>query len=203
MTLPRETLTLASGSPRRRQLLEMLGIPVRVVPSNIPEVRRPVETPMDYVERLAREKALSVPGNLVLGADTTVVVRDEVLEKPIDAADALRMLRKLQGRTHQVVTSVALGADETVHQATDVTNVTFRRLDESLLESYVATGEPMDKAGSYGIQGYGAALVERIEGDFFSVMGLPLRLVLELLEQAGHGYRFEGRTGTAAVTEVG
>ena len=203
MTLPRETLTLASGSPRRRQLLEMLGIPVRVVPSNIPEVRRPVETPMDYVERLAREKALSVPGNLVLGADTTVVVRDEVLEKPIDAADALRMLKKLQGRTHQVVTSVALVADETVHQATDVTNVTFRRLDESLLESYVMTGEPMDKAGAYGIQGYGAALVERIEGDFFSVMGLPLRLVLELLEQAGHGYRFEGRTGTAAVTEVG
>jgi len=203
MTLPRETLTLASGSPRRRQLLEMLGIPVRVVPSNIPEVRRPVETPMDYVERLAREKALSVPGNLVLGADTTVVVRDEVLEKPIDAADALRMLRKLQGRTHQVVTSVALVADETVHQATDVTNVTFRRLDESFLESYVMTGEPMDKAGAYGIQGYGAALVERIEGDFFSVMGLPLRLVLELLEQAGHGYRFEGRTGTAAVTEVG
>jgi len=203
MTLPRETLTLASGSPRRRQLLEMLGIPVRVVPSNIPEVRRPVETPMDYVERLAREKALSVPGNLVLGADTTVVVRDEVLEKPIDAADALRMLRKLQGRTHQVVTSVALVADETVHQATDVTNVTFRRLDESFLESYVMTGEPMDKAGAYGIQGYGAALVERIEGDFFSVMGLPLRLVLELLEQAGHGYRFGGRTGTAAVTEVG
>ena len=203
MTLPRETLTLASGSPRRRQLLEMLGIPVRVVPSNIAEVRRPVETPMDYVERLAREKALSVPGSLVLGADTTVVVRDEVLEKPIDAADALRMLMKLQGRTHQVVTSVALVADETVHQATDVTNVTFRRLDESFLESYVMTGEPMDKAGAYGIQGYGAALVERIEGDFFSVMGLPLRLVLELLEQAGHGYRFEGRTGTAAVTEVG
>jgi septum formation protein len=203
MTPPRDTLTLASGSPRRRQLLEMLGIPLRVVPSNIAEVRRPVETPMDYVERLAREKALSVPGSLVLGADTTVVVRDEVLEKPIDAADALRMLMKLQGRTHQVVTSVALVADETVHQATDVTNVTFRRLDESLLESYVATGEPMDKAGAYGIQGYGAALVERIEGDFFSVMGLPLRLVLELLEQAGHGYRFEGRTGTAAVTEVG
>jgi septum formation protein len=203
MTPPRETLTLASGSPRRRQLLEMLGIPLLVVPSNIAEVRRPVETPMDYVERLAREKALSVPGSLVLGADTTVVVRDEVLEKPIDAADALRMLKKLQGRTHQVVTSVALVADETVHQATDVTNVTFRRLDESFLESYVVTGEPMDKAGAYGIQGYGAALVERIEGDFFSVMGLPLRLVLELLEQAGHGYRFEGRTGTAAVTEVG
>jgi septum formation protein len=198
-----ETITLASSSPRRRQLLEMLGIPVQVVPSNVPEVRRPVETPVDYVERLAREKALSVPGSLVLGADTTVVVRDEVLEKPIDAADALRMLRKLQGRTHQVVTSVALVADETIHQATDVTNVVFRRLDDAMLEAYVATGEPMDKAGAYGIQGYGAALVERIDGDFFSVMGLPLRLVLELLERAGHGYRFEGRSGTAAVTEVG
>jgi septum formation protein len=197
-----EILTLASSSPRRRQLLEMLGIPVRVVPSNIPEVRRPVETPMDYVERLAREKALSVPGSLVLGADTTVVVRDQVLEKPIDAVDALRMLRKLQGRTHQVVTSVALLADETIHQATDVTNVVFRRLDDAMLEAYVATGEPMDKAGAYGIQGYGAALVERIDGDFFSVMGLPLRLVLELLERAGRAYRFGGRSGTAAVTEV-
>ncbi len=200
--MTREILTLASASPRRRQLLEMLGIPVRVVPSNIPEVRRPVETPVDYVERLAREKALSVPGRLVLGADTTVVIRDEVLEKPADEADALRMLKKLQGRTHQVVTSVALVADETIHQATDVTNVVFRRLSDEFLGAYVATGEPMDKAGAYGIQGYGAALVERVEGDFFSVMGLPLRLVLQLLERAGRAYRFEGRNGTPAVTEV-
>ncbi len=199
----REPLILASSSPRRRQLLEMLGIPHRVLPSHIPEVRRPVETPMDYVERLAREKALSVPGRLVLGADTTVVARDEVLEKPLDAADALGMLRKLQGRTHQVVTSVALVSDETVLQATDVTNVVFRKMDDAFLEAYVATGEPMDKAGSYGIQGYGAALVERIDGDFFSVMGLPIRLVLELLERAGQRYRFEGgRNGTAAVSEV-
>ena len=197
------SLTLASSSPRRRQLLEMLGIPLRVVVPNVAEVRRVVETPVDYVERLAREKALSVPGELVLGADTTVVIRDEILEKPADAADALRMLRKLQGRTHQVVTSVALVADETVRQATDVTNVVFRRLSDPFLEAYVATGEPMDKAGAYGIQGFGAALVERVEGDFFSVMGLPLRLVLELLEQAGRGYRFDGRSGTAAVTEVG
>jgi len=196
------TLTLASSSPRRRQLLEMLGIPVRVVSPNVSEVRRPVETPMDYVERLAREKALAVPGRLVLGADTTVVVRDEVLEKPVDAVDALRMLRKLQGRTHQVVTSIALVAGETIHQATDVTNVVFRRLDDAFLEAYVATGEPMDKAGAYGIQGYGAALVERIDGDFFSVMGLPIRLVLELLDEAGQPYRFEGRSETAAVTDV-
>jgi len=196
------TLTLASSSPRRRQLLEMLGIPVRVVSPNVSEVRRPVETPVDYVERLAREKALAVPGRLVLGADTTVVVRDEVLEKPVDAVDALRMLKKLQGRTHQVVTSIALVAGETIHQATDVTNVVFRRLDDVFLEAYVATGEPMDKAGAYGIQGYGAALVERIDGDFFSVMGLPIRLVLELLDEAGQPYRFEGRSETAAVTDV-
>ena len=203
MNVETVTLTLASSSPRRRQLLEMLGIPVQVLAPNISEVRRPVETPVDYVERLAREKALGVPGRLVLGADTTVVIRDEVLEKPVDAADALRMLKKLQGRTHQVVTSVALVADETIHQATDVTNVVFRRLGESFLETYVATGEPMDKAGAYGIQGYGAALVERIDGDFFGVMGLPIRLVLELLERAGHPYRFEGgRNGTAVVTEV-
>jgi septum formation protein len=198
----RELLVLASSSPRRRQLLEMLGIPIRVISPNIPEVRRPVETPVDYVERLAREKALSVPGSLVLGADTTVIVRDQVLEKPTDSGDALAMLRKLQGRTHQVVTSVALVADGVLHQATDITNVTFRRLDDGMLEAYVATGEPMDKAGAYGIQGYGAALVERIDGDFFSVMGLPLRLVLSLLEQAGHPYRFGGRTGKAEVTEV-
>jgi septum formation protein len=143
-----EPLTLASSSPRRRQLLEMLGIPIRVMPSHIPEVRRPVETPVDYVERLAREKALSVAGDLVLGADTTVVARDEVLEKPTDPSDALRMLRKLQGRTHQVVTSVALVAGEVVDQATDVTSVVFRRLPDELLEAYVATGEPMDKAGA-------------------------------------------------------
>ena len=185
-----EPLTLASSSPRRRQLLEMLGLTVRVVAPNIPEVRRPVETPVDYVERLAREKALSVRGRLVLGADTTVVVRDEILEKPADPPDALRMLRKLQGRTHQVVTSVALAAGERIHQATDVTNVTFRRVDDDFLRAYVATGEPMDKAGAYGIQGYGAALVERIEGDFFGVMGLPLRLVLGLLEEAGERYVF-------------
>jgi septum formation protein len=197
-----EYLTLASSSPRRRQLLEMLGIPLRVVSPNVPEVRRVVETPVDYVERLAREKAMSVPGTLVLGADTTVVIRDEILEKPADAADALRMLQKLQGRTHQVVTSVALLADESIHQATDVTNVVFRKLSDEFLEGYVATGEPMDKAGAYGIQGFGAALVERIDGDFFSVMGLPLRLVLDLLEHAGHAYKFDGRSGTAAVTEV-
>ena len=183
--MSREPLTLASGSPRRRQLLEMLGIPLRVVPSNLPEVRRPLETALDYVERLAREKALSVRGRLVLGADTTVIVRDEVLEKPVDEADALRMLLKLQGRTHQVVTSVALAAGDRIHQATDVTNVGFRRMSEDYLRAYVATGEPLDKAGAYAVQGRAAAFVRRISGSYSGIMGLPLAEAAELLQRFG------------------
>ena len=185
-----EPITLASASPRRRQLLEMLGVPLRVVPSHIPQVRRGGESPTDYVERLARQKAQSVSGRYVLGADTTVVLRDEMLEKPADAEDAVRMLLKLQGRTHQVITAVAVVSGDVVRQATDVTSVTFRAADEAMLRQYVATGEPMDKAGAYGIQGYGAALVDRIDGDFFGVMGLPVRLVLRLLGEAGWEYRF-------------
>ncbi|MBL8978546.1 MAG: septum formation inhibitor Maf [Gemmatimonadetes bacterium] len=187
-------LILASGSPRRRELLQMLGIAFEVRPSHIPEEWQPGEAPVAYAERLAREKALSVPGDLVLGADTTVLLDGELLEKPVDAEDALRILRRLQGRTHEVISSVALVAGGVVRQATDVTRVTFRCADDDLLRAYIATGEPMDKAGAYGIQGYGAALVERIEGDFFGVMGLPVRLVLGLLEAAGIPYRF-GRQG--------
>lgn len=186
-------LTLASASPRRRELLTMLGIPFDVRASHIPEIRGPGESPRAYVERLAREKAMSVPGALVLGADTTVLLGDTLLEKPADEADALRMLRLLQGRTHQVISAVALIAEGVPHGATDVTAVTFRPADDDFLRAYIATGEPMDKAGAYGIQGYGAALVERIEGDFFGVMGLPVRLVLKLLESAGHPYRFGER----------
>jgi septum formation protein len=186
----RPILILASGSPRRRQLLEMLGIEVAIQPPHIPEIREPHELPQPYVERLAREKAASVSGDLVLAADTTVVVEGEVLEKPADPDDALRMLRRLQGRTHQVITAIALKTSGGTLTATDITAVTFRAADDAFLAAYVATGEPMDKAGAYGIQGYGAALVEGIQGDFFSVMGLPVRLVLQLLEQAGHPYRF-------------
>ncbi len=195
-------LVLASSSPRRRQLLEMLGLQVDVRPPHVPEVRGAGETPRDYVERLAREKAAAVLGQLVLAADTTVVLNDEVMEKPADEADALRMLERLSGRTHEVITAVALRANGATRQATDVTRVTFRPLDRAFLFAYIATGEPMDKAGAYGIQGYGASLVERIEGDFFGVMGLPLRLVLELLDQAGHPYRMgrwaDGQMGRAA-----
>jgi septum formation protein len=185
-------LVLASSSPRRRQLLEMLGIPVTVRPPHVPEVRRPGEPPRAYVERLAREKASAVEGELVLAADTTVVIDEEVLEKPVDAADAVRMLERLAGRTHDVITAVALRANGTMRQATDLTRVTFRPADRELLQAYAATGEPMDKAGAYGIQGYGAALVDRIEGDFFGVMGLPIRLVLRLLEESGHRYVMGG-----------
>jgi septum formation protein len=184
-------LILASGSPRRRELLAMLGIPFEVRPSDIPETPLPGELPVAYAERLAREKALSVSGALVLGADTTVLLDGRLLEKPADRDDALRMLRLLQGRTHEVITSVALVSAGVMRQATDITQVTFRAADEEYLRAYIATGEPMDKAGAYGIQGYGAALVERIEGDFFGVMGLPVRLVLRLLEQAGYPYRFD------------
>ena len=183
-------LTLASASPRRRQLLEMLGIPVVVHPSHIPEIHRPGEAPGAYAARLAREKASNVAGEWVLGADTTVVLDRQLLEKPVDDEDAVRMLTLLQGRTHEVVTAVALVAGGAVRERIDVTRVTFRRMTEDLLRAYVATGEPMDRAGAYGIQGFGAALVERIDGDFFGVMGLPVRLVIELLGEAGWAYAF-------------
>ena len=183
-------LVLASGSPRRRQLLEMLGISFEIVPAAVMERRLPGEVAAEYVRRLAREKARAVPGAWVLGADTTVVIDDDVLEKPVDGEDALRMLKRLQGRRHEVMTAVCLAADGAEHEAMDTTAVYFRPAGDELLRAYVATGEPMDKAGAYGIQGYGAALVERIEGDFFSVMGLPVRLVLDLLARAGWEYRF-------------
>jgi septum formation protein len=183
-------IVLASRSPRRRQLLEMLGLPVIVAAADVQEIRLPRESPSAYARRLARDKARAVPGALVLGADTIVVVDDDVLEKPEDAEHALAMLRRLQGRRHDVVTSVCLIAGGTVQEAQDVTAVYFRPADDAMLRAYIATGEPMDKAGAYGIQGYGAALVERIEGDFFSVMGLPVRLVLDLLARAGTPYVF-------------
>ena len=184
------TLVLASQSPRRRQLLEMLGLPVVVTAADVQEVPLPNEEPLAYSRRLARDKARAVPGEYVLGADTIVVVDGVMLEKPRDPDDAVAMLRRLQGRRHQVITSICLVAHGRETQATDITEVVFRSVSDDDLRAYVATGEPMDKAGSYGIQGYGAALVERIEGDFFSVMGLPVRLVLDLLARAGRPYRF-------------
>lgn len=184
-------LVLASSSPRRRQLLEMLGIPCRVTPSRVPEVRVAGEKAIPYAERLAQSKALSVEGDLVLAADTIVVAGQSVLEKPADEADAFHMLSRLRGRSHKVVTAVALSHMRQLRLKTDITRVTFRHVSDDFLRAYIATGEPMDKAGAYGIQGYGAALVERVEGDFFGVMGLPVRLVLDLLEEAGFRYEFK------------
>jgi septum formation protein len=168
----------------------MLGLPVVVAPSEVQEIALPREVPAAYARRLARAKARAVPGEYVLGADTIVVVDGEVLEKPRDEADALAMLRRLQGRRHEVITAICLIAGGVEYEAADTTAVFFRAADDATLRRYVATGEPMDKAGGYGIQGFGAALVERIEGDFFSVMGLPVRLVIDLLERAGRPYRY-------------
>ena len=192
MTMP--TIVLASASPRRKQLLEMLHLPVMVSPANVQEILLPGEKPDGYVQRLARDKARAVPGALVLGADTTVVVDDQILEKPLDDEDAVRMLRLLQGRSHTVMTGICLVAGGKELSAIDRTQVTFRPCSDKMLRDYVATGEPLDKAGAYGIQGWGAALVEKIDGDFFSVMGLPVRLVLKLLADAGVEYRFGRET---------
>ena len=191
--MTRHPLILASRSPRRTQLLSMLGIPHRVEAADVQEMPLPREAPAAYVRRLARDKARAVPGAWVLGADTTVAIGDSILEKPTDEADALRILSSLQGRRHEVHTAVCLRADGREYAAQDATAVFFRPADDELLRAYVATGEPMDKAGAYGIQGYGAALIERIEGDFFGVMGLPVRLVLDLLARAGWEYRFGER----------
>ncbi len=183
-------LVLASASPRRRQLLEMLGIPVVVTPANVQELALPGELPAAYSRRLARDKARAVPGALVLGADTIVVLDGAIVEKPLDDDDALRMLQALQGRTHTVITAICLIARGTERHAMDQTDVTFRPCDDAMLRAYIATGESRDKAGAYGIQGWGAALVDRIDGDFFGVMGLPVRLVVRLLAEAGYEYRF-------------
>ncbi|HKW40366.1 MAG TPA: Maf family protein [Gemmatimonadales bacterium] len=187
-------IILASGSPRRRQLLEMLGIPFRVVAPEVTETIGSAEQPEAYVTRLAREKARSVavrePGAVVLAADTTVVLRGRVFEKPATPAQAVEMLERLQGRKHQVLTAVAVARDDRLEHALDATDVTFRPLSQQLITDYVATGEPLDKAGAYAIQGKGAALVEGIRGDFFGVMGLPLRLALDLLARFDVSYRF-------------
>ena len=187
-------IVLASGSPRRRQLLEMLGIPFRVVAPTVDETRAPAELPEGYVTRVARAKAGSVaarqPDAVVLAADTTVVLRGEIFGKPATPAEAEGMLHRLQGRQHQVVTAVAVARNDRVEAALDVTEVIVRPLSAAEIAAYVATEEPLDKAGAYAIQGKGAALVEGIRGDFYSVMGLPVRLALELLERFGVAYRF-------------
>lgn len=187
-------IVLASGSPRRKQLLEMLRIPFRVIPPDVDEHVLPGEKPDAYVRRLSRAKAQAVvaraPGDVILAADTTVVLGGRIFEKPTSPAHAVAMLELLQSRTHEVLTAVAVAEDGRLEQALDVSRVTFRPADRATLEAYVATGEPLDKAGAYAIQGLGAPLIERVEGDFFGVMGLPLRLALDLLAKFGRPYRF-------------
>ena len=185
MTPP--SLVLASASPRRRALLEQLGIPLRVDPPHLDERVLPGEAPGAYVLRLAREKARAVharhPGATVLAADTSVVLDGVVLGKPATTDEALDMLRALSGRTHDVMTAVAVAdaGEELVTAA-----VTFTAATEAALRWYVSTGEPMDKAGAYAVQGIGGFLVERIDGSHSAVVGLPLVETLALLRRAGY-----------------
>ena len=183
-------LILASASPRRRELLTQAGYTFEVHPAHVNEDLYPGEDAITYVVRLARDKAQAVfaaindPNVIILGADTTVTIGGHILAKPEDAADASRMLRMLSGRTHRVITGVALATATGVEVAAEVTGVQFRTLSDADIAAYVATGEPMDKAGAYGIQGLAAKWIPRVEGCYFNVVGLPLALVATMLEQA-------------------
>ena len=176
-------LVLASASPRRREILDLAGIPCSVRPADVDESRSAGETPGDYVRRLAEAKARAVqqPGETVLGADTVVVTGGRMLGKPRDAADALRMLGLLSGRVHEVITGVCLLRDEDCQTVSETTKVTFSELSDSEIATYVATGEPLDKAGAYGIQGGASKFIERIDGCYFNVVGLPIARVYRLL----------------------
>jgi septum formation protein len=183
---------LASASPRRRELLALIGLAHEVRPADVDETLVEGERPRMYADRLAREKALASasPGAVTVGCDTIVVVDDEVLGKPRDAADAARMLRLLSGRSHLVMTGVAVAFDGRIVSDVAQVGVTFRTLAPVEIADYIGTGEPMDKAGAYGIQGYGATIVDRVDGDYFAVMGLPLNRLVRLLETVGLHYRF-------------
>jgi septum formation protein len=193
MLAPR--VVLASSSPRRRELLSLIGIAHEVRPADIDERPLAGETPHGHCERLAREKATALAdeagdGALVIGADTIVVIDDTILGKPRDEDDAARMLRALNGRTHAVLTAVAVVRQGRVESGVESVLVTFRALDDTEIAAYIATREPMDKAGAYGIQGYGATIVERIEGDYFAVMGLALSRLIGLMARVGVRYEF-------------
>ena len=193
-------LVLASASPRRQELLRHAGIPFTVSPANIPEIPLAGEGPRGCAERLAREKARAIfrqqPDQHVLGADTIVVVGGKILGKPRDEADARRMLRLLSGQTHQVTTGVCLVGPslrtgnqklETRFEDTrsETTRVTMTPLTDQDIDSYIATGEPLDKAGAYAIQGIASRWIPRIEGDYFNVVGLPVALVHRMLQEHG------------------
>jgi len=189
-------LILASSSPRRRELLGLLGLGPEVIPADIDESWIPGEAPIPHAERLARTKASVIaarrPEAAVVAADTIVVIDGEILGKPADAAEATAMLRRLSGREHVVHTAIAVTYRNDTASAVESTRVWFRPLRDDVIAAYVATGEPMDKAGAYGIQGYGAVIVERIDGDYFTVMGLGLGRLVGLLGSVGLRYRFTG-----------
>ena len=196
-------VVLASQSPRRRQLLELVGIDHEVRPANIDERYFDGEEPRAHAVRLARGKAEAIvaPDAVTIGSDTIVVVDGDVLGKPGDADDAARMLRRLSGRSHTVITAVAVQWHQRLVSDAEEVGVTFRELSDSDIRAYIATGEPMDKAGAYGIQGYGATIVERVDGDYFAVMGLPLNRLARLLESLGLHYAFGPvRTGHGGAT---
>lgn len=185
---------LASSSPRRRQLLDLIGVTHEVRPADIDESMLAGEIAEAYAERLAREKAEGVAATnsdaLVIGADTIVVIDGLVLGKPRDVGDAERMLGILSGRPHTVMTGVAVSYQKQTVSYVERVDVTFMPLDEDEIRRYVATGEPMDKAGAYGIQGYGATIVRRIDGDYFAVMGLSLVRLVALMREVGVNYDF-------------
>jgi len=185
-------LYLASQSPRRRELLRQLGVDFSVLDVDVPEYREPGEPPEDYVSRVAREKAgaglmqvVAVPGAVVIGADTEVILDDEVFGKPVDAADAARMLARLSGRTHRALSTVWCVSASREDHAVSESFVEFMSLDEADIAAYVASGEPFGKAGAYGIQGRAAAFVSRLDGSHSGVMGLPLHETAQLMRRFG------------------
>jgi len=188
-TIPQ--LILASGSPRRRELLQGIGVVFTVIPSDTAEAAQPGELPQEYALRVAGEKALDIarrhPGVWILGADTIVEIAGEVLGKPRETTDGRRMLRLLSGRTHQVMTAFILLDGEGHVRARQVvtSRVTFKPLSDVQIHAYLATGEPFDKAGAYAVQGLGASLVERVEGSYTNVVGLPMDEVQAALHTAG------------------
>ena len=185
---------LASQSPRRQQLLQLLRVSFVVRPADIDEAMDPNLPPQQEVARVSKLKAAATPcepGDVVIAADTIVVLQDKVLGKPADQADAIAMLRALSGRDHQVMTGITVLRDGKAVTHTEITDVQFRPLTEDEILCYVETGEPMDKAGSYGIQGYAAPFVEGIRGDYYNVMGLPVCRLQQMLQQIAPDYMEE------------
>ena len=183
---------LASSSPRRRELLTLIGLQHEVRPADVDETLRPGEIPWAYAERLARAKAeaSAMPGSVSIGSDTIVVIDGDVLGKPKNESDAADMLRRLSGRSHTVMTAIAVAYDGAVTSDVVKVGVSFRTLRDNEISDYIRTGEPMDKAGAYGIQGFGASIVDGVDGDYFAVMGLPVNRMVRLLESVGLVYRF-------------